>query len=147
MNYSKLTKKELVRILELKENPVHGNNPKNIHEYLSPYGGKKQEHFIVVMLDGANQIMNTQVVSMGLVNRTLVHPREVFAPAIENRATSIVIAHNHPSGNLTPSDDDIAITNRMIQAGKILGIKVQDHIIFSTARFFSFLEHGLLLES
>lgn len=147
MNYSKLTKKELVRILELRENPVSCNNPKNIHEYLKPYGGKKQEHFIVVMLDGANQVINMQVVSMGLVNKTLVHPREVFAPAIENRATSIVIAHNHPSGDLTPSDEDLAITHRMIQAGMILGIKVQDHIIFSTERVFSFFEHGLLFES
>jgi len=140
MDYKKLTKTELVRILELKENPVNGGNPASIYEYLQPYAGKKQEYFLVVMLDGVNNILNMQVVSMGLVNRTLVHPREVFAPAIENRATAIMLAHNHPSGNLCPSTDDLAITARLRKAGALLGIEVLDHVIFSTTGYRSLQE-------
>ena len=142
MNYKKLTKTELVKILELRENPIGTESPSTVYEYLKPYSGKKQEYFLVVMLDGARQIMNVKVVSMGLVNRALVHPREVFAPAIENRATAIMLAHNHPSGDLCPSLEDLSITARLRKAGALLGIEVVDHIIFSEESYRSLLETG-----
>ena len=106
---------------------------------ISFYAGKPQEHFISITLNGANEVMNVRCVSVGLVNCTQVHPREVFADAISDRACSIIVAHNHPSGELKPSDADIAVTKRLIEAGKILGVPVLDHIILSEKRGFSSL--------
>lgn len=142
MDYTKLTKKELIRILQLRETPKLANDPFTIADHLRPWSCEQQEFFIAVLLDGAHQIMNIVEVSKGLVNKTLVHPREVFAPALEMRATAIVIAHNHPSGNLEPSDDDIATTQRLRRAGALLGIEVLDHIIFSHGSYRSMLETG-----
>lgn len=144
MNYQNMKRQELIRLLKLKENPISVRNPETAWDYLVPYSNKKQEYFIVLLLDGGCQIINLQVVTIGIINRTLVHPREVFAPALEQRSTSIIIAHNHPSGDLSPSNEDLDLTKRMVQAGRILGIKVQDHIIFSSKGFFSFNAHNLL---
>lgn len=144
MDYSKMTKNELITLLELRENPIQVRHPNTVFDYLKPYGGKQQEHFIVLLLDGAHQIKNVKVVSVGLANRTLVHPREVFAPAIEERAVAVILAHNHPSGNLEPSEDDIAITTRLWKAGMLLGIEVLDHIIFSDIRYISLKDYGLM---
>lgn len=144
MDYKKMSKDELITLLELRENPIQVKNPTTVFEYLQPYGMKEQEHFIVLLLDGAHQIKNLKLISIGLANKTLVHPREVFAPAIEERATAIIIAHNHPSGNLEPSDDDITTTSRLWKAGMLLGIEVLDHIIFSTKQYLSFKEAGLM---
>ncbi len=90
---------------------------------------KKQEYFVVLTLDGANRLISNQVVFQGTLNQSLVHPREIFAKAIEDRAASIVVAHNHPSGNVEPSDEDIVITQKLKEAGQLLGIKVLEHII------------------
>lgn len=103
-----------------------------------------QENFIAISLNGANEILSVKLVSKGTVNKTLVHPREVFAGVIGDRATSLIIAHNHPSGNLSPSPEDQEVTKRIIKAGKVLGIPLLDHIIFSPQSFFSFTEHNLL---
>ncbi len=84
------------------------------------------------------------VVSIGLVDSTPVHPREVFADALSDRASGIVVAHNHPTGRLTPSDADLDVTSQLRQAGKILGIELLDHIVFNRNDYFSFLEAGLL---
>lgn len=145
MDYSKMTKKELIALLELREKPIACRNPQSVFDYLRPYGKEEQEHFIVLMLDGAHKIKNVKVVSIGLVNRTLVHPREVFAPAIDNRSTAIILAHNHPSGNLEPSSDDLETTYRLKKAGQMLGIEVLDHIIFSASDYRSLAESGELL--
>lgn len=99
---------------------------------------------IIIALNGAHEVISSKVVSMGLINRTIVHPREVFADAFKNRAVSIVIAHNHPSRNTEPSEDDKLVTSRITQAGEILGIRVLDHLVFSDSQFYSFLEHGLI---
>lgn len=98
------------------------------------------EHFFTITLNGAHQVIDVHVTTKGLVNRTLVHPREVFRPAIADNATAIIIAHNHPSGNLDPSMEDKDVTRRIKQAGDILGIKVLDHLIFSTNEYRSMLE-------
>jgi len=105
---------------------------------------KDVEHFVCVTLNGCHKIIGVYVVSQGLVNRTLVHPREVFRPAIADNATAVIIAHNHPSGSLEPSADDKDVTRRMKQAGDIIGIKVLDHIIVAPSiGYFSFLENNI----
>ena len=97
-----------------------------------------------VSLNGANEVIAVRTVSVGLVNRALVHPREVFADPITDRASAIVVAHNHPSGNLSPSPDDLAITYQLKEAGITLGIKLLDHLIFNDQDYFSLLEKGHL---
>jgi len=117
-------------------------DPASIFEMVRHYGDRMQEHFIVVMLNGAHELIGMNVVSIGLVNRALVHPREVFSDAIRERATAIVLAHNHPSGNLEPSTDDIEVTLRLRKAGLLLGIEILDHLIFCSDGYRSMLENG-----
>lgn len=118
--------------------------PSDVYPLIRHYGTRKQEHFICVTLNGAHEVMNTNVVSIGLLNRTQVHPREVFADAITERAAAVVVAHNHPSGNLQPSREDLAVTKRLRDAGEILGIRVLDHLIFSDKNYYSLADHGQL---
>ena len=120
-------------------------DPGRIFELVRHYGDRLQEHFLVIMLNGAHELMGVNVVTVGLVNRTLVHPREVFSEPLKMRATAVVLAHNHPSGNLEPSPDDLEVTFRIRQAGQILGIAVLDHIIFNTEGYMSMMESGELL--
>lgn len=105
---------------------------------------RKQEHFLCISLNGANEVIATRTISVGLVNKAQVHPREVFADPITDRAAAIIIAHNHPTGNVTPSKDDVEITRKLKAAGETLGIKVLDHIIFSHKGYYSFLESNEL---
>jgi DNA repair protein RadC len=106
------------------------------------YADREQEYFLAISLNGAHEVKAVRVVSIGLVNRTLIHPREVFAGAITDRATAVICAHNHPSGNTEPSPEDREITAMLVSAGKLLGINVLDHIIFSATGYFSFQENG-----
>ena len=115
--------------------------PADILPLIQHYGDRKQEHFLSVSLNGANEVMSVRVVSMGLVNKAPVHPREVFADIIAERASAVIVAHNHPSGDLTPSAEDIKITKQLKEAAAILGLSVLDHIIFSTKGYYSFAEH------
>ncbi len=92
---------------------------------------KKQEYFVCITLNGANEVINNRIVTVGLLNSSQIHPREVFADAISDRAASVILIHNHPSGNLEPSEDDGRITKQMREAGRILGIAVLDHIIIT----------------
>lgn len=105
---------------------------------------KDVEHFVCLTLNGNHKLIGTHVVSQGLVNRALVHPREVFRPAIMDNAAAIIIAHNHPSGSLEPSADDKEVTRRIKQAGDIIGIGVLDHLIVApSVGYFSFLEANI----
>ncbi|MEE8584028.1 MAG: DNA repair protein RadC [Acidobacteriota bacterium] len=106
------------------------------------YADRKQEHFLCISLNGANEVIATRVVSVGLVNRTQVHPREVFADPIADRAVSVIVAHNHPSGTPAPSSQDVEVTRRLKAAGDILGISLIDHIIFTRNSYYSFQEHN-----
>ncbi len=106
------------------------------------YSDRKQEHFICISINGANEVIASRVVSVGLVNKTHVHPREVFADPLTDRAAAIIIAHNHPNGSLTPSKEDVDITNQLKSAGEILGIKLLDHIIFNYKGHYSLVEKG-----
>lgn len=117
--------------------------PSDIYPLIRHYATRMQEHFLSVCLNGAHEVLSINVCSVGLVNRTIVHPREVFGEAIRQRATAIIVAHNHPSGNLQPSGDDQDVTRRLRQAGDLLGIKLLDHLIFSEEGFLSMLEGGV----
>jgi DNA repair protein RadC len=126
-------------------NPVKKiTSPSDILPAVWEYAEKNQEHFIVASLNGAHEVIETRICSIGLLNRTLVHPREIFRQAIIDSAAAIIIIHNHPSGNLEPSQEDTEITKRIKDAGIIVGIKVLDHIIISKCGYYSFLEEGKL---
>lgn len=118
--------------------------PADVIPLIHHYADRKQEHFVCISINGANEVIANRVVSVGLVNRTQVHPREVFADPIIDRASAIIIAHNHPSGGLTPSKEDIEITGQLKSAGETLGIRLLDHIIFNYKGHYSFLENGEL---
>ena len=97
-----------------------------------------KEHFYALHLDARNRISLVELVSIGTVNASLVHPRELFRRAVQEGAVSIIVAHNHPSGETTPSDEDITSTRNLCEAGRVLGISVLDHIIFSSGSYTSF---------
>lgn len=118
--------------------------PRHVYPLVKHYASRPQEVFLAVLLNGAHEVFDIKVVTIGLVNRTLVHPREVFAYAVEARSCAVVLAHNHPSGNLEPSPDDLAVTREMVRAGEVLGIKVLDHLIFSEDGFISLADQGLV---
>jgi len=105
---------------------------------------KAKEHFKLILLNARNKILGISTISIGSLNASIVHPREVFKDAIVHNAYSVVLAHNHPSGDSEPSEDDLTITKRLKEAGKILGIEVIDHIIISKNGYFSFKDRGLI---
>ncbi|MBI5194277.1 MAG: DNA repair protein RadC [Nitrospirae bacterium] len=112
--------------------------------YIQHFHGLKKEIFRLVMLDGKNRIFSDYVVSEGCLTSSIVHPREVYIQAIKNSAASVIFLHNHPSGDPTPSPEDIEITKRLIAAGELIGIKVLDHIIMGEGEYLSFADKGLL---
>ena len=118
--------------------------PSDAYKALAKYHNKRKENFLVLTLNGCNQIIALRLVSIGLVNRTIVHPREVFQWALKDNATAIIAAHNHPSGNIEPSSEDIEVTKRLKDAGAIMGIPLLDHLVFSKTSYYSFLEKGTL---
>jgi len=120
------------------------SSSKDVYEELTDYKNRQQEYFMALYLDGANNLIDKKVITIGTLNQSLVHPREVFAYAIEKRCASIIVAHNHPSGILSPSSEDINVTKRLKESAKILGIELLDHIIFTKDGFYSFEEEGIL---
>lgn len=117
----------------------------DVYPLLQHFADRKQEQFLCVSLNGAHEVIAVRVVSIGILNRTIVHPREVFGDPISDRAASIIVAHNHPSGQLTPSEEDRNITQRLKEAGELLGIQLLDHLIISPkGEYFSFAEQGIL---
>jgi len=118
--------------------------PADLLPHVRHYADRKQEHFLCASINGANEILNIRVVSIGLIDRSPVHPREVFADALSDRASAVIVAHNHTSGGLEPSPSDIAITAQLKAAGVIVGIDLLDHIIFNRSGYSSFLEEGRL---
>jgi DNA repair protein RadC len=107
--------------------------------------GKQQEYFVCISLNGANEVIAKRVVTIGLLDRNPVHPREVFADVIADRAAAVIFAHNHPSGELQPSDADLRVHEQLTDAGKILGLRVLDHVIVTRKGHYSFQEHGKIL--
>lgn len=119
-------------------------SPKDVWDQLKDIRDNKKEHFVVFFLDARNQEIKREIISIGSLNASLVHPREVFEPSIRYSAAQIIVAHNHPSGDPDPSEEDLVITKRLVSAGKILGIDIIDHIIVAKNKFISFKEKGLI---
>ena len=124
------------RRFESSEQPVI-DSPDKAADQLSDIRDKKQEYFVCLTLDGANRLISKRIITIGTLTSSLVHPREVFAEAISDRAASIIVAHNHPSGNLQSSDADRQVTERLKEAGVLLGINLVDHIIVTSKGFVS----------
>ncbi len=120
--------------------------PKDVIPFIQNYSMQAQEHFLCITLNGGHEIMQIRVVSVGTINQTIVHPREVFSEALIENAAAIIVAHNHPSGNCEPSEQDLKTTKVLLDCADLLGISLLDHIIFSRTSYFSFLEHDLINE-
>src|SRR3990167_8574157 len=120
------------------------NTAKDAAAQLTDMRDLKKEHFVVLYLNAKNQLAHKETISMGTLNANLVHPREVFEPAVRYLAAQVVISHNHPSGDPKPSDADLEITKRLVEAGKMMGIEVVDHIIITKNSFLSFKEEHLI---
>lgn len=126
--------KETVKVAEAKD----------ILPLLNDIAGKQQEYFICMSFNGANEMIEKRIVTVGLLDKSQVHPREVFADVLTDRAASVIFAHNHPSGELKPSNSDLNIHEQLTEAAKIFGIRVLDHIIVSKKGYYSFQENGLM---
>ena len=116
----------------------------DILPFITHIADKKQEYFLCISLNGANEVIENRIITVGLLNSNQVHPREVFVDAISDRAAYVILAHNHPSGSLTPSSDDISTTRQLVESGRILGITVLDHIIITKKGYLSLKEKGLM---
>lgn len=119
-------------------------SPKDVWDELKDIRDHKKEHFVVFFLDVRNQEIKREIISVGTLNANLVHPREVFESAIQHFAAQVIVAHNHPSGDSEPSAEDVDITKRLTEAGKILGIEVIDHVVVARDGFASFKEKGFI---
>ena len=121
------------------------NNPHIAVELLRSFiGPADREHFVLLALDNKNKPVLLNAVSVGILNASVVHPREVFKAAIIANAAAVIVAHNHPSGDVTPSPEDREVTDRLKKAGELLGIELMDSLVVSDQTYFSFWEHGLL---
>lgn len=118
--------------------------PESILPHISFIAAKRQEYLVCVSLNGAGEVLGCRVVTIGLLDSTSVHPREVFAEPLADRAAAVVLAHNHPSGSARPSRRDLSVHRRLMDAGRLLGIDVLDHLILTAKEFFSFKKHGIL---
>jgi len=117
---------------------------KDVLPLVTDITGKQQEHFVCISLNGASEVIEKRIVTIGLLNKSPVHPREVFADVIADRAAAVIFVHNHPSGELQPSESDLNIHRQLTESGKILGIQVLDHVIVNRKGYYSFQEAGLL---
>jgi DNA repair protein RadC len=124
-----------------KQNGKPIKSAKDVYDYCSPkLRGADQEHFMVLHLDSRNRIIKDEIISIGTLNSSIVHPREVFKSAIRESANSIILVHNHPSGGINPSEGDKEITEKLFDAGELLSIKILDHVIIGKDLYYSFKE-------
>lgn len=119
------------------DNKIEILSAKDIWNSCADVRDSKKEHFVAFYLDTQNKLIERQIISIGTLNASLIHPREIFEPAVKNCAASVIFAHNHPSGSLAPSEGDISVTNKLKEAGNLLGITVEDHIIVTNKGYFS----------
>lgn len=135
---------ELARRLFKREEDEVIKGPEEVYELTKEIRTAKKEHVVALYLDARNRILKKETISIGSLTANIVHPREVFQPAVGLSAASVILVHNHPSGDPTPSQDDLALTRRLLEAGRIMGIEVLDHVIVGAKRFLSLKEEGLL---
>ena len=126
-------------IKEYSKEDIYFNKPEQVYNELTWVYGQKKEFFIAFYLDTKNKIIAREIISIGTLNSSLIHPRELFKGAIVRSANTIILAHNHPSGSLEPSEEDIRTTKRLIDCGELLGIKILDHIIATDKGFKSII--------
>ena len=126
---------ELSKRYLLKSDQPIIDSPEKAVEQLTDIRDKKQEYFVCLTLDGANRLIAKRIITIGTLTSSLVHPREVFADSLTDRAASIIVAHNHPSGSLEASEDDIKVTQQLMKAGKLLGIDLIDHLVITKDKF------------
>lgn len=119
-------------------------SPNAVFESVKEIRSSKKEHLLIIYLNVKNKEISREIISIGILTANLVHPREIFEPAVKNLAASIIVVHNHPSGETDPSDEDLKVTKQLVEAGKIMGINVLDHLIVSQDSFMSFKEKGML---
>ena len=131
---------ELGQRLSSEEEPVL--SPKHVADIVIDISRSKKENFVVLYLDVRNRLIHRETVSTGILNANLVHPREVFQPALVKCGAAIILTHNHPSGDTAPSDADITLTKRLVKAGRIMGIEVLDHVIVARKNFLSLKDKG-----
>jgi len=122
------------------------DSPQKAVDQLTHIRNKNKEHFVAFYLNARNQLTHLETISIGTLTTSLVHPREVFAPALAHHAAGIILAHNHPSDNLDPSKEDILLTENLVRSGRILNIAVHDHIIVTATNYFSFKQKGMIYE-
>lgn len=134
----------LIKTGRASEKEVRYTDPRMVFDACRDMANLDREHFVVLHLDGKNRIIARETVSIGSLNQTIVHPREVFKTAVHNGSAAIICVHNHPCGDPEPSDEDRDITRRLCEAGDIIGIKVLDHIIVGQGNYFSFIEFGYM---
>jgi len=134
---------ELMRRHSLREGE-HVREAKDVLPFVQHIRDKQQEYFVCLSLNGANEVIENRVVTVGLLDSNQVHPREVYADPLTDRAASIIVAHNHPSGTLEASPEDVALTDRLARAGKLLGIPLLDHIIVTKRGYLSLKQAGYL---
>ncbi|MCY4440690.1 MAG: DNA repair protein RadC [Deltaproteobacteria bacterium] len=129
----------------LNENAPLVSTPEDAYRYMRPrYVNERREHFDVLMMTNRNRLIRRHRVSTGSLTASVVHPREVFHPVIRESAASVIFTHNHPSGDPSPSREDVDITHRLRQVGEVLGVRVHDHVVCGHDRFVSFNREGLL---
>ncbi|HEU4913991.1 MAG TPA: DNA repair protein RadC [Candidatus Saccharimonadales bacterium] len=133
-----LAKRHLIRDIEPLES-IH-----DIIERLTDIRGKQQEYLVSLSLDGGQRLISMRTITVGTLDTLLAHPREIFADAIAERAASVIVAHNHPSGNPKPSQKDVSLTQQLTAAGQLLGITLRDHIVVTKTAYYSFRQHHLL---
>jgi len=134
---------ELARRHLLKER-IQIKEARDVLPFVNEIRDKRQEYFVCLSLNGAHEVIENRVVTVGLLDSNQVHPREVFADPLVDRAAAVIFAHNHPSGNPSPSPEDIALTKRLVDAGKLLGINVLDHLIVTKRGYLSLKQEGYL---
>lgn len=118
--------------------------PQDIIPFVRNYAINTREYFLMISLNGGHEIIQIHVVSIGTINKTIIHPREVFVEAIKENASAVIICHNHPSGNCNPSNEDIETTKMLKNASEILGIPILDHIIIGFDNYYSFMENKII---
>ncbi len=123
---------------------AHISSPSDVIPFVNHYAMSGKEQFLAVTLNGGHNIIQIHVVSIGTTNSTVVHPREVFYEAIKENATAVIVCHNHPSGDVEPSEEDIDCTKKLLEASEIIGIPILDHIIIACNGYYSFMESDLL---
>lgn len=119
-------------------------SPEEAFAVLRDLAGRKSEHLVVLLLNGSRELLARETVAIGAANQVYVQPRDVFSPALQAGAAEVVLAHNHPSGRLAPSPDDLHLTRRLGEAGRLVGVPLRDHLIVAGQRYLSMREEGLL---